>query len=81
MSTLIELHLQLHVGDVTAEAETEARAHAAHAGDLGIDEYVAEAVEGAPFGRIVAHLLMFDPAWLFLRPWVHGWVVTPEEES
>lgn len=67
--------LEIHLAeDLTPEEQDEARTHAADADALGIDDYVAEGMADAPFPEVVAHLLMFDPRWLFTRRWLAGWV-------
>lgn len=73
----IPLTFDLHVEDNIAPADrAEAAAHAADSEALGTDFDLPGGAEDAAFPDVLAHLLMFDPAWLFARPWVRGWVVS-----
>ena len=58
----------LDLSPLTPEQEAEARAHLA---DADPDPSPA----GAPLPDVLARLLMFAPAWLLARDYVHGWVV------
>jgi hypothetical protein len=73
---IIPLALDVHLPDagLTSEQEAELRTRAADMDLLGVD--VAPA-EGASVPEVLSHLIMFDPAWLFSRRYIVGWVVDP----
>lgn len=76
---IVPLNVELHLSDdLTPEQRAEAVAYAADMDTLGVD-HAPDA--DAPFPEVLAHLLMFAPAWLFSRPWVAGWTATDAEPA
>lgn len=82
MTQQVPFDVILHL-DPAPDQEMQARMHASDAEALGIDEYLVEDewTLKAPFPQVVAHLLMFDPKWLFSQPWMVGWEARPTEED
>jgi hypothetical protein len=77
---IIPLNLDVHLPDagLTSEQEAELRTRAADMDLLGVD---IEPAEDASVPEVLSHLLMFDPAWLFTRRYIVGWVADPIAED